>query len=63
MGHKTLGGSWGRVKEMGVGWGYDHGQLYGSIKWEGENVLAVHDQGGLGRCKVRTPHSHEGLGA
>jgi len=21
MGHKTLGGGWGRVQEMGVGWG------------------------------------------
>jgi hypothetical protein len=22
----------------------------------------MHDQGGLGKCKVGTPHSHEGLG-
>jgi hypothetical protein len=31
--------------------------------WEGENVLVVHDRGGLGKCKVETPHSHERLGA
>jgi hypothetical protein len=32
------------------------------MKWEGENALTMHDQGGLGKCKVGTPHSHEGLG-
>jgi hypothetical protein len=30
----------------------------------GENVLPMHDhEGGLGKCKVRTPHWHKGLGA
>jgi hypothetical protein len=36
--------------------------MQGPIEWEGENVLDVHDQKGLGKCKVGTPHSHEGLG-
>ncbi len=27
------------------------------------NVLVVHDRGGLGKCKVRTLDSREGLGA
>jgi hypothetical protein len=31
--------------------------------WEGKNVLDMHDQGGLGKCMVGTPHSYEGLGA
>jgi hypothetical protein len=26
------------------------------------NVLPMHDQRGLGKSKVRAPHSHEGLG-
>jgi hypothetical protein len=28
-------------------------QLEGLIKWKGEKVLHVHDQGGLGKCKVK----------
>jgi hypothetical protein len=28
----------------------------------GKNVLIVHDEGGLGKCKVGTPRSHERLG-
>jgi hypothetical protein len=28
---------------------------------EGEKVLLVHGQRGLGKCKVGAPHSHEGL--
>jgi hypothetical protein len=31
------------------------------MEWEGENVIVVHDQRGLGKCKVGTLHSHEGL--
>jgi len=30
---------------------------------EGEKIFFVHDQGGLGRCTIGTPHSHKGLGA
>jgi hypothetical protein len=37
-------------------------QLEGLIKWKGENVLHVHDQRGLGKCRATTPHSHEKLG-
>jgi len=29
---------------------------------EGGKVLLAHDLGGLGRCGVGVPHSHEGLG-
>jgi hypothetical protein len=32
------------------------------IKWKGEKVLPLHDERGLGKCKVRVPHSHEELG-
>jgi hypothetical protein len=28
-------------------------QLEGLVKWKGEKVLHVHDQRGLGKCKVR----------
>ncbi len=37
-------------------------QLEGLVDWKGEKVLHVHDQGGLGKCRVGAPHSHEGLG-
>jgi hypothetical protein len=30
---------------------------------EGGKVLRVHDQGGLGKCKVGASHSHKRLGA
>ncbi len=33
------------------------------MEWEWKNVLVVHDQKGLGKCKVGTLHSHERLGA
>jgi len=36
-------------------------QLEGLVKWKGEKVLHVHDQRGLGKCKVGAPHSHKGL--
>ncbi len=31
-------------------------QLEGLIEWKGENVLHVHDQRGLGKCRVGAPH-------
>ncbi len=34
----------------------------GVDKMEGEKVLPLHDQRGLGKCKVGVPHSHEELG-
>ncbi len=37
-------------------------QLEGLVKWKGEKVLHVHDQRGLGKCKVGVSHSHKGLG-
>jgi hypothetical protein len=48
---------------MKVGWGSNHVQLEGLVEWKWEKVLHVHDQGGLGKCKVGVPHSHEGLRA
>ncbi len=36
-------------------------QLVGLVEWKGEKVLHVHDQRGLGKCKVGAPYSHEGL--
>jgi hypothetical protein len=38
-------------------------QLEGLVKWKGEKVLDVHDQKGLGKCKVGASHSHKRLGA
>ncbi len=38
-------------------------QLEGLVEWKGEKVLHVHDQRGLGKCKVRASRSHKGLGA
>jgi hypothetical protein len=29
---------------------------YRSMGWKGENILHVHSQGGLGKCKVKAPH-------
>ncbi len=43
-------------------WGFNHGQLQKPIKWEGENVLPMHDRKGLGKCKVRAPYLHKRLG-
>jgi hypothetical protein len=37
-------------------------QLEGLVEWKGEKVLHVHDQRGLGKCKVGASHSHKGLG-
>jgi hypothetical protein len=62
VGQETLGGGCKCVKDMKVG-GSNHVQLEESIKWKGEKVLHVHDQRGLGKCKVGAPHSHEGLGS
>jgi hypothetical protein len=42
--------------------GSDHVQLEGLVGWKGEKVLHVHDQGGLGKCRVGASHSHKGLG-
>ncbi len=36
-------------------------ELGGIVEWKGEKVLHVHDQRGLGKCKVRASHSSEGL--
>jgi hypothetical protein len=36
-------------------------QLEGLVKWKGEKVLHVHDQGGLGKCEVGASHSHKRL--
>jgi hypothetical protein len=33
------------------------------VEWKGEKVLDVHDQRGLGKCKVGAPYSHERFGA
>ncbi len=37
-------------------------QLERLVKWKGEKVLHVLDQGRLGKFKVRAPHSYERLG-
>ncbi len=37
-------------------------QLEGLVMWKGE-VLHVHDQGGLGKCRVGALKSPKGLGA
>jgi hypothetical protein len=37
-------------------------QLKGLVKWKGEKVLHVHDQWGLGKCRVGALHSFKGLG-
>jgi hypothetical protein len=37
-------------------------QLEGLVEWKGENVLHVHDQGGLGKCRVGALHLHKNLG-
>jgi len=47
---------------MGVGWGVWSWPTIKTNRVEGENVLVVHDWGGLRKCKIGTPHSHEGLG-
>ncbi len=62
-GQKTLGGGCKCVEDMRVGWGSNHVRLEGLVEWKWEKVLHVHDQGGLGKCKVGAPHSHEGLRA
>jgi hypothetical protein len=36
-------------------------QFEGLVEWKGEKVLNVHDQRGLGKCKVGALHLHEGL--
>ncbi len=63
MQQKTLGGSCRCVEEARVGWGSAHVQMEGLVEWKGEMVLHVHDQGGLGKCRVGASHSHKGLGA
>jgi hypothetical protein len=35
-------------------------QLEGLVEWKGEKVL--HDQRGLGKCRVGASHSHKRLG-
>jgi hypothetical protein len=37
-------------------------QLERLVKWKGEKVLHVHDQRGLGKCKVGASPSHKVLG-
>ncbi len=36
MGQKTLSGGLKHVEDIGVGQGYDHGQLQEPIKWRGK---------------------------
>jgi len=60
---KTLSGSFKCVEKARVGWGSVHVQMEGLVEWKGEKVLRVHDQGGLGKCKVGASHSHKGLKA
>ncbi len=36
-------------------------QLAGLVEWKGEKVIHVHEQRGLGKCKVGASHSHERL--
>ncbi len=63
MWHESLNGNCKHVEEMTVGWGFDHVQLEGLVEWKGEKVINVHNQSGLGKCKVGASHSHKGLGA
>jgi hypothetical protein len=51
------------VEEATVGWGSTHVQMEGLVEWKGEKVLRVHDEGGLGKCRVEALHSHKGLRA
>jgi hypothetical protein len=39
VGQDISGGGCEHIEEMGVGWGFDHGQLYGPIEWKGEKGL------------------------
>jgi hypothetical protein len=32
------------------------------VEWKGKKILHVHDQRGLGKCRVRASHSHKRLG-
>jgi hypothetical protein len=52
VGQKKLSGGCKCVDEIRLSWGFDHVQLEGLVKWKGEKVLHLHDQGGLGKCKV-----------
>ncbi len=61
MGQKTLDGGCEHVEEMRVGWKVLLWVTMGVEKMEGGKVLLVHDLGGLGKCGVGVPHSHEGL--
>jgi hypothetical protein len=36
-------------------------QLEGFVEWKREKVLHVHDEGGLGKCKVEVLHSPKKL--
>jgi hypothetical protein len=38
-------------------------QLEGLVGWKGEKVLHVHDERGLGKCKVGASYSYKGLRA
>ncbi len=51
------------LKKWGYGGGSNHVQLEGFVKWKGEKVLHVHDQGVLGNCRVGFLHSPKGLRA
>jgi hypothetical protein len=38
------------------------GGCEGPMEWKRENVLLVHDQKCLRKCRFGVPYSHEGLG-
>jgi len=59
---KKKGGNCKRVEDMTIGWGFDHVQLKRLVEWKGEKVLHVHNQRGLGKCRVEASHSHKKVG-
>jgi hypothetical protein len=49
VGHKTLGGNWGRVEEIGVGWGVWSWPIVGTNKVGGEKCLNYAWSKGFGK--------------
>jgi uridine phosphorylase len=60
---KTLGESCKCVEEMKVSWEAWSCAIIRASKVEGEKSLTCAWLRGLGKCKVRASHSHEGLRA
>ncbi len=52
MGQETLSGSYKCVEEMKVSWGVRSCAIGKVGRVESGRALHVHDQGGLGKCKV-----------